>query len=401
MIPAGWKSVTASELASERTGSVDPAKFPDEIFDLYSIPSYDTGEPEVLAGREIGSSKKVVKEGDILISKIVPHIRRVWIVGPNRGRRQIASGEWISFSDEGIYPDYLRYFLLSDGFHTKFMSTITGVGGSLLRARPSEVNKIAIPIPPFATQQHIARVLEQAGQLRKQAQHMERELNRLAQSLFLEMFGDPVKNEKSWPQFALAQLTSKIGSGSTPTGGKEAYKDNGISLVRSMNVHDGEFLYKDLARIDDQQANALSNVVVESQDVLLNITGASVCRCCVVPDDVLPARVNQHVAILRPDNVKLTTAYLQALIVSHSFKTLLLQLAGAAGATREALTKGALEILQIPTPPLDKQIEFGRAMNSISRQIDSAKRKQAQLNSLFDALMQRAFNGELTERKAA
>ncbi|EQD36840.1 type I restriction/modification system specificity determinant hsdS, partial [mine drainage metagenome] len=90
-------TIELGEVMASKSGSVDPAKFLDEIFDLYSIPAFDRGEPEVVAGREIGSAKQIVGPEDVLLSKIVPHIRRAWVVGANRGRRIIASGEWIVF----------------------------------------------------------------------------------------------------------------------------------------------------------------------------------------------------------------------------------------------------------------------------------------------------------------
>src|SRR5699024_5306715 len=99
----------------------------------------------------------------------------------------------------------------------------------------------------------------------------------------------------------LKEIALKIGSGATPRGGKGAYKAAGISLIRSMNVYDSKFEYKDLAFIDNEQAEKLSNVEVKHNDILLNITGASVARCCMVPTNVLPARVNQHVSLIRID----------------------------------------------------------------------------------------------------
>src|SRR5262249_11029867 len=135
---------------------------PDEVFDLYSIPAFDRREPEVLRGSEIGSTKQLVKPGDVMISKIIPHIRRAWVVGKNRGRRTIASSEWIVFRDKRIYPEFMRHVLVEDRFHAKFMSTVSGVGGSLLRARPAYVAKIEIPLPPLAEQRRIAEVLDRA-----------------------------------------------------------------------------------------------------------------------------------------------------------------------------------------------------------------------------------------------
>jgi type I restriction enzyme S subunit len=95
-----------------------------------------------------------------------------------------------------------------------------------------------------------------------------------------------------WISKQLGAVTQKIGSGATPLGGEQAYKETGISLIRSLNVHDWGFKKARLARIDQVQASRLSNVIVQPSDVLLNITGASIARCCLAPIEVLPARVN-------------------------------------------------------------------------------------------------------------
>ena len=128
-------SIELGEIMASNSGSVDPSKYPDEIFDLYSVPAFDNRHPEVVPGRAIGSNKQIVAPGDVLLSKIVPHIRRSWVVGNKRGRRIIASGEWIVFRSKLIEPSYFRHVLVGDPFHIQFMQTVSGVGGSLLRAR--------------------------------------------------------------------------------------------------------------------------------------------------------------------------------------------------------------------------------------------------------------------------
>ncbi len=158
-----------------------------------------------------------------------------------------------------------------------------------------------------------------------------------------------------WEVKKLSEVTSKIGSGATPRGGQAAYKSEGISLIRSLNVHDLWFKEKNLAFIDDAQAEALSNVVVKSGDVLLNITGASIARCCTVPDERLPARVNQHVSILRPNPDAVSSEYLSYLLTSKEQKDKLLGIGDEAGATRQALTKTQLQNFPIPLPPLEEQ----------------------------------------------
>jgi type I restriction enzyme S subunit len=132
----------------------------------------------------------------------------------------------------------------------------------------------------------------------------------------------------SWPTAALGEVTQKIGSGSTPRGGGESYKAWGIPLIRSMNVHDGEFVDDGLAYLDDHQAAALKHVTLHVGDVLLNITGASVARVCRLPDQLSGGRVNQHVSIIRPDNRRLDTNFLAHLLRAPEAKARLLRVAG-------------------------------------------------------------------------
>jgi len=95
---------------------------------------------------------------------------------------------------------------------------------------------------------------------------------------------------EGWVETVLGENCTKIGSGATPRGGNEAYKNQGISLIRSQNILDFDFSYNGLAFIDDSQALKLKNVEVIDGDVLINITGDSVARICKVPKEVLPAR---------------------------------------------------------------------------------------------------------------
>lgn len=164
----------------------------------------------------------------------------------------------------------------------------------------------------------------------------------------------------------LADICQKIGSGATPRGGKEAYRAEGIALVRSQNVLDFSFSGDGLAYINDEQADKLRNVELQSGDVLLNITGDSVARACLMDDDYLPGRVNQHVAIIRVDESKAVNSYL--LYYLQWRKSHLLQLASA-GATRNALTKGMIEQLEIDLPSLDEQRKVVGILGSIQNKI--------------------------------
>ncbi len=159
---------------------------------------------------------------------------------------------------------------------------------------------------------------------------------------------------KSWREYSFKEITTKIGSGSTPTGGKEAYYDSGTTLVRSLNIYDFEFEYKDLAFINEQQAKKLNNVTIEKDDILLNITGASVGRCTIIPEKLLPARVNQHVSIIRTKKEIADSRFLLYSINSSFYKEALMMIADS-GSTREALTKDDIEKFKIKLPPIPTQ----------------------------------------------
>jgi type I restriction enzyme S subunit len=188
----------------------------------------------------------------------------------------------------------------------------------------------------------------------------------------------------------LGDLCLKIGSGATPRGGKESYKGGSTSLIRSQNIHNDGFHLGGLVYIDDRQAAELRNVEVQPNDVLLNITGDSVARCCQVTAEVLPARVNQHVAIIRSNKSLIDPKFLRYVLVSSEYQSLLLTLASA-GATRHALTKSMVEDLEIPLFPLDAQKKIGMFLGSIDDKILINQKMNGTLKAMAQALFQSWF----------
>ncbi len=173
---------------------------------------------------------------------------------------------------------------------------------------------------------------------------------------------------------SLKDITTKIGSGSTPKGGKESYHSSGIALIRSLNVYDYSFEYKDLAFINEVQANKLKNVIVEEEDILLNITGASVGRCTIVPYKILPARVNQHVSIIRVNKKQANPKFILYCINSQVYKDSLLAISDD-GATREALTKEDIEKFEILLPDLPIQKKIASVLSAYDDLIEVNKER--------------------------
>jgi len=206
---------------------------------------------------------------------------------------------------------------------------------------------------------------------------------------------------EEWKEYKLGEICSKIGSGATPKGGKEAYLGGATSLIRSQNVLDFAFSWDGLAYINDEQATKLNGVEVIKNDVLLNITGDSVARVCIVPDSALPARVNQHVSIVRGNKSKVRNEYI--LYYLQFKKQHLLSLARG-GATRNALTKGMIENFTIHLPQLEEQDKIVSILKSLGDKIEVNRRINENLEQQAQALFKSWFvdfepfkNGEFEE----
>ena len=193
---------------------------------------------------------------------------------------------------------------------------------------------------------------------------------------------------EEWKEYKLGEVCTKIGSGATPKGGKEAYLGGDTSLIRSQNVLDFSFSWDGLAYINDEQASKLNGVELEQNDVLLNITGDSVARACIVPDEALPARVNQHVAIIRGDQSIVLNDYI---LYYLQFKKQYLLSLSQGGATRNALTKGMIEELEIPLPTLNKQKEIVSILKSLDDKIGVNRKINENLEQQAQALFKSWF----------
>ena len=185
-----------------------------------------------------------------------------------------------------------------------------------------------------------------------------------------------------WKKVKLKDCCIKIGSGSTPKGGSMVYVNSGTSLIRSQNVYNLSFDYNGLTHITEDAANKLKGVTVFNEDILLNITGDSVARTCIVPKGVLPARVNQHVAIIRTDRKKMNWRFLNYYLASPKMQAHMLSLAVGKGASRNAMTKQMIENFEVPYPPLSTQ---HRIATILSRYDSLIENYQKQIKLLEEA----------------
>lgn len=392
MIP---DKVTLRELMLPRTVSVDPKRHPDETFELFSIPAFDRRQTDITTGAEIGSSKQSVRPGDVLLSKIVPHIRRAWIVPDSIGHRQIASGEWIVFRGKQFHGSYLRHVLTSNAFHAEFMSTVAGVGGSLLRARPGHVASIEVPLPRLDEQRRIAAILDKADELRTKSRQAIARLEALTQSIFHSMFGG---REVPWPQLTIDDLADRQ-RGAIRTGpfGSQLltseFTDQGIAVLGIDNAVSNEFTWGQRRYISEEKYEQLKRYTVNPGDLLVTIMG-TLGRCAVVPADIPRAINTKHLCCITLDRSLVVPEWLHAYFLRSDAANKYLRQT-TKGAIMGGLNMGIIKKMPVRVPPLELQQTFATRVAAVERLKETHRQHLAELDILFASLQHRAFKGEL------
>ena len=347
---------------------------------------------------KVSKGKTKFQKNAVLVGKITPCTQnnKTTIVPSDIDGGFATTEVYALHTMDNMTPLYLNYFIRSNKINEYLVSTMIGATGRQ-RVPSDTIKNLDIPLPPLSEQQRIVSKLDLLFEKidKSIALHQKNmdEANVFMGSVLNDVFGELDTNET----IELKYITSKIGSGSTPKGGQKAYKTEGISLIRSMNVHDNGFRIKGLAFIDDEQANKLNNLTIKENDILLNITGASVARCCIVDKNYLPARVNQHVSIIRLDD-RFIPQFLHYYLISPSIKSDLL-FSSSGGATREAITKSMLEEFKVPKISIITQQKVVKYLDEISKKIEKIKQAQkAKMNSLKAlkaSILDQAFKGEL------
>jgi type I restriction enzyme S subunit len=387
-LPIGWETKTLGEVCEILDNLRKPITKRDRIEGEYPyygatgilsyINDYIFDEKLVLIGEDgakwfSGANSSFIVNGKYWVNN------HAHVIRPNR---TIILDEWIVY--------FLNFSDLEE--------FVTGM--TVPKLNQGNLKIIPIPLPPLPQQKQIVAILDKAFAAIDIAKANAKQNLQNAKELFESYLQNVFENKgDDWEEKTLGKVTSKIGSGATPRGGKASYKEEGISLIRSMNVHDFYFKKKNLAFIDDKQADALSNVTLQEKDVLLNITGASIARCCMIPKEYLPARVNQHVSIIRAKKDIINPVFLASLLTSKYFKDQILEI-GEQGATRQAITKVQLENFHISYPKeIEKQEKVIQNINLIKAETKKLEaiytQKIADLEEMKKSVLQKAFSGQL------
>ena len=196
-----------------------------------------------------------------------------------------------------------------------------------------------------------------------------------------------------WAWMKLGDLCLKLGAGSTPLGGKQIYQKTGIKFLRSQNIWNEGLHLNDVALIAPEIHQGMASTVVEAGDLLLNITGASIGRCAIVPGDVDEANVSQHVAIVRLADKKLRQ-FIHLVIIAPDFQSQIMQV--QVGVSREGLSMRNLKEFVIALPPLAEQHRIVAKVDELMRWCDALEARLTAVQTAAAALLDATLREILT-----
>lgn len=358
-----------------------------------------------------------IYEGDLVLSRLNLPIGRACIIPDLKNRIVMAVDNVVIRPSKNYDKKFLLYLFTSKGYfqHTSLVAR----GTTMQRISRGLLGDIDIPFPTFSVQQQIAKFLDNATQkmdtLIQKQENLIKLLKEKRQAVIshavtrglnpdvkfkdsgVEWLGEVPEH---WEVKKLGYITKKIGSGKTPRGGSEVYSDTGILFIRSQNVYDEGLFLDDVVRISKEINDDMANTQVKSGDILLNVTGGSIGRTTIVPDNFEKANVNQHVCIIRLNSKKSKT------FISLVMKSLLIKTQIDAiqnGAAREGLNFEQISDFRLAIPPIEEQQKIVSYLDDKTQKIDTLIKKATKSIKLLKekrtALISAAVTGKIDVRE--
>ena len=372
-----------NEYASE---SINPTFFPDTVFEVYSVPVFETGHPEFLRGDEIGSTKQIVRKDDVLICKINPRINRVWVVTDESDKQNIASSEWIVVRTKEYNPEFLGWYFRSSKFKALMVSEVAGIGGSLTRAQPKRVAGYPVPLLNRSQQDEIVQRLNSIKSIIEARQRQLCAFDTFIKARFVEMFGDET-NPYNWPIINVEDIaTVTVGVVIKPA---QYYTDadHGVKAFRSLNV--GEMCIEDNDWVYfSQEGNDKNNKSQLHENDLLIIRSGAPGVACVVTKQYEGCNAID-IIIARPDTDKIDPYYLCMYTNMPHGKRQIEE--GTGGAAQQHFNVGKYNKLRLMLPPIEKQKQFSSFIAQIDKSKAVVQAALVKTQLLFDSLMQQYF----------
>lgn len=383
-LPHDWALVPLKEISENHDGMRIPLKSTDRKARQGTIPYYGASGIIDYIDDFIfdGNYLLIAEDGANLVARSTP------VAFPALGKFWVNNHAHVITPKPCTTIKYLtRFFEIFD-----LSSFITGSAQPKLNQK--NLNRIMVPLPPLAEQKRIAAILDKADMLRTKRRAALAKLDSLVQSVFLEMFGDPVTNPMGWEEYELFETAEKFSDGPFGSNLKsEHYVERGIRVIRLQNIGVGYLNNNDLAFISQEHFNSLPRHHCVPGDVVIGTLGDPNLRACIVPRS-LERCLNKADCVQYRVNASIMGSVYACWLLNNP-RTVMKAEKLSLGQTRLRISMGRLKTLVIPVPPLDKQLEFGKVVTKINKFQHQHQQSTIESDNLFHALQQRAFRGEL------
>ena len=373
-----------------KSESINPAKTPDTVFEMYSVPIYETGHPEYLRGDEIASNKVVVQKNDILLCKINPRINRVWVVLNESDKQNIASSEWIVIRNSEYNSEFLAWYFRSVKFQKLMTSEVTGIGGSLTRAQPKCVAEYPVPVLDRKKQNEIVEILNKCKFIIDLRKRELVGLDDLIKARFVEMFGDPKINDKCWNSGMISDFYKVKGGKRIPKGMGYADGITAHPYLRATDMKNETILDDDIHYIDNEVYEHIKRYTVKGGDIYLTNVGVNLGMAGVIPDKYDGANLTENAVKLVPKTEKVIDGrFLAHYINSPGIQVYINERKMSVGVPKLAIFR--IETMPLLLPPIAIQMQFVQFCDQVNKSKVAVQKALDEIQLLFDSLMQKYF----------
>jgi type I restriction enzyme S subunit len=409
-IPSGWRNASIDDICYVTKGQglskkdIDPSGKNKCILYGELFTTYD----EVIKNvkKRTNSSEGIPSvTGDILIPGSTTTVARDLAVASALNENGVLLGGDINIlrkKDDFYEPNFLAYYLTH---YKKDEIGKLGQGTTIVHLYGSNIKDLEVVIPKnIKEQQKIAEILRTVDEYIAKTQEVIEITEKLKRGLMQQLFARGIGYTKfketrigqipeSWDIEKIGDHTTHVGSGATPRGGSKVYLTEGVPFIRSQNVYFEGLIQGDLVYISEQTHKEMSRSRTFPNDVLLNITGASIGRACVIPIDLLDANVNQHVCIIRPSK-NLLYKYLFYFLQSENGQNQIFKF--QIGGNREGLNFQQIRSIELPFPKdIKKQEQIADILSAVDKKILVNNKLKEKLTLLKKGLIQDLLSGKV------
>ena len=408
ILPENWCWTRLENINKYRGKSVTPQNNDDILFELYSVPSCENEYPEILTGSKIGSSKQLVEKKDVLLCKINPRINRVWQVLEYTNNTLLASSEWIVVRNRLLNSDYLVWYFKSPYFRECMLSNVSGVGGSLMRAKPKAVMEYPVPLAPLSEQKRIVNRIESLfAKLDEAKEKIQQVLDgaemRKAAILHKAFTGELTKNwrkengisDDSW-NIVLVDDIAQVKGGKRIPKGKNLVTDNtGHPYIKAGNLKNGTVLDSNIMYVPLDVWESIKKYTVNTGDVYITNVGACIGDCGIIPIKFNGANLTENAVKLT--DLKCDSLFLSRYIASNLVQRQIKNMIASATLGKLAISK--IKTLEVNLPLREEQIQINFILDrqlAIQDNITKLGRNTVEvIDTMKKSILAKAFRGEL------